>query len=285
MKKYSFILVLILALLVPTLIFSQSKKSTQLIDYGNNAKVGKYITTRGIKIYYETYGQGEPLLMIHGNGGSISAFKYQIGFFQKHFKVILADSRAQGKTIDYAEVLNYEMMAEDMNALLDSLHIASTNVIGWSDGGINGLLLAIHHPEKVKKLVISGANLIPDDSVLDPQGVAFIADAKKELMAAKQDASIKNTLKLINMMALEPHIPTSDLQKIKCPVLVIGGDADVIKPSHTVQIFENIPQANLWILPFSGHATMQRSKEEFNSKVFAFFQKPFQKAKWNDWDE
>ncbi|MEN9327037.1 MAG: hypothetical protein RL311_1320 [Bacteroidota bacterium] len=285
MKKYGFILVLILALFVPTLIFSQSKKNTQLIDYGNNAKVGKYITTRGIKMYYETYGQGEPLLMIHGNGGSISAFKYQIGFFQKHYKVIVADSRAQGKTIDYGEVLNYEMMAEDMNALLDSLHIASTNVIGWSDGGNNGLLLAIHHPEKVNKLVISGANLIPDDSVLDPQGVAFIADAKKELMAAKQDASIKNTLKLINMMALEPHIPTTDLQKIKCPVLVIGGDADVIKPSHTVQIFENIPQANLWILPFSGHATMQRSKEEFNNKVFAFFQKPFQKAKWNDWDE
>jgi pimeloyl-ACP methyl ester carboxylesterase len=285
MKKYGFILVLILALFVPTLIFSQSKKNTQLIDYGNNAKVGKYITTRGIKVYYETYGQGEPLLMIHGNGGSISAFKYQIGFFQKHYKVIVADSRAQGKTIDYGEVLNYEMMAEDMNALLDSLHIASAKVIGWSDGGINGLLLAIHHPEKVNKLVISGANLIPDDSVLDPQGVAFIADAKKELMAAKQDASIKNTLKLINMMALEPHIPTTDLQKIKCPVLVIGGDADVIKPSHTVQIFENIPQANLWILPFSGHATMQRSKAEFNSKVFSFFQKPFSKAKWNDWDE
>ena len=282
MKKALFIIALTMSIVQ---MHAQKKGKHAAIDYGNNAKVGKFITTRGIKMYYETYGQGEPLLMIHGNGGSISAFKYQIGFFQKHYKVIVADSRAQGKTIDYGEVLNYEMMAEDMNALLDSLHIASANVIGWSDGGINGLLLAIHHPEKVNKLVISGANLIPDDSVLDPQGVAFIADAKKELMAAKQDASIKNTLKLINMMALEPHIPTTDLQKIKCPVLVIGGDADVIKPSHTVQIFENIPQANLWILPFSGHATMQRSKEEFNSKVFAFFQKPFQKAKWNDWDE
>lgn len=150
MKKNSFILFSILVLLVPSLIFSQQKKDTSLIDYGNNAKVGKYITTRGIKIYYETYGQGEPLLMIHGNGGSIAAFKYQIGFFQKHYKVIVADSRAQGKTIDHGEILNYQMMAEDMNALLDSLHITSTNVIGWSDGGINGLLLAIHHPEKVK---------------------------------------------------------------------------------------------------------------------------------------
>lgn len=282
MKKAFFIIALTISMVQMN---AQKNEKRSAVDYGNNAKVGKYITTRGIKIYYETYGQGEPLLMIHGNGGSISAFKYQIGFFQKYYKVIVADSRAQGKTIDHGEVLNYEMMAEDMNALLDSLHIASANVIGWSDGGINGLLLAIHHPEKVKKLVISGANLIPDASVLDPQGVAFIADAKKELMAAKQDASIKNTLKLIDMMALEPHIPTTDLQKIKCPVLVIGGDADVIKPSHTVQIFENIPQANLWILPFSGHATMQRSKEEFNSKVFSFFQKPYQKAKWNDWDE
>lgn len=282
MKKALFIIALTMSMVQMT---AQKKENKSVIDYGNNAKVGKYITTRGIKMYYETYGQGEPLLMIHGNGGSISAFKYQIGFFQKHYKVIVADSRAQGKTVDYGDVLNYEMMAEDMNALLDSLHIKATNVIGWSDGGINGLLLAIHHPEKVKKLVTSGANLIPDASVLDPQGVVFIEDAKKELMAVKQDASIKNTLKLINMMALEPHIPLTDLQKIKCPVFVIGGDADVIKPSHTVQIFENIPQANLWILPFSGHATMQRSKEEFNSKVFSFFQKPYQKAKWNDWDE
>lgn len=285
MKKNSFILFLILVLLVPSLIFSQQKKGTLLIDYGNNSKVGKYITTRGIKIYYETYGKGEPLLMIHGNGGSIAAFKYQIDFFSKHYKVILADSRAQGKTIDNGDILNYEMMAEDMNALLDSLQIKSTNVIGWSDGGINGLLLAIHHPDKVKKLVSSGANLIPDAAILDPVGVEFIANTTKELLAAKQDMSTKNTLKLINMMALEPHIQLTDLKTIKCPVFVIGGDADVIKPSHTVQIFENIPQAYLWILPVSGHATLQRYKEEFNNKVLTFFQKPFQKAKWNDWDE
>lgn len=255
------------------------------IDYGNNSKAGKYLATRGIKIYYETYGQGEPLLMIHGNGGSIAAFKYQIAFFSKHYKVILADSRAQGKSIDNGNILNYETMADDLNAFLDSLHIKSANVIGWSDGGINGLLLAIHHPDKVKKLTTSGANLIPDAAVLDPEGVAFIAEAKKQLKAAKQDAVTKNTLKLITMMELEPHIPLTDLHKISCPVLVIGGDADVIKPSHTVQIFENIQQANLWIVPVSGHATLQRHSDEFNTKVLAFFQNPFKKAKWNDWDE
>lgn len=285
MKKANLILFLFLLVVAPISLFAQNKKGISVINYGNNPKVGKYIATRGIKIYYETYGEGEPLLMIHGNGGSIHNFHHQIAFFSKHYKVILADSRAQGKSIDNGAILNYEMMADDMNALLDSLHIKSANVIGWSDGGINGLLLAMRHPEKVKKLATTGANLIPDASVLDPAGVEFIANITKELLAAKQDESTKNTLKVITMMALEPHISLTDLQKIRCPVFVIGGDSDVIKPSHTVQIFENIPQAYLWIVPVSGHATLQRHKDEFNDKVLAFFQKPFKKAEWNDWDE
>ena len=112
-------------------------------------------------MYYEIYGKGEPLLLIHGNGASMNAFKYQIDFFAKKYKVIGVDSRAQGKTVDTSSVLNYEMMADDLNAFLDSLKIDSANVIGWSDGGINGLLLAIRHPKKVKKLVATGANLVP----------------------------------------------------------------------------------------------------------------------------
>ena len=283
MKKLNPIVLLFL-ILATTTIYSQKAKNTNPLNYGNNPKAGKYLATRGIKIYYETYGKGEPLLLIHGNGGSIKDFKYQIGFFSKHYKVIVADNRAQGKTIDSSATLNYETMADDLNALLDYLKIKSANVIGWSDGGIDGLLLAIHHPDKVKKLVATGANLVPDDAVLDPAGVAFVADSRKALMVAKQDAATKNTLKLINMMALEPHISFADLQTISCPVLVVGGDADVIKPSHTVQIFEGIKQANLWILPSSGHATLQRYKEEFNAKVLNFFQKPFKKAKWDDWD-
>jgi len=102
-------------------------------------------------MYYEVYGSGEPLLIIHGNGGSINNFLYQIPYFEKNYKVILADSRSQGKSVDNSDSLSYEMMTDDLNALLDSLHLDSCNVIGWSDGGINGLLLAIRHPDKVKK--------------------------------------------------------------------------------------------------------------------------------------
>jgi len=136
------------------------------IIYGSNPEAGNYLTIRGIKMYYESYGTGEPLLMIHGNGGSINSFMNQIPYFSKNYKVIAADSRAQGKSVDTNDSLSFEMMADDFSALLDVLGIDSCNVLGWSDGGINGLLLAIRHPEKVKRLVVTGANLWPDSTAI-----------------------------------------------------------------------------------------------------------------------
>ncbi len=284
-QKTEFFLILFL-LFIPFSLFSQGGKKTSAgIIYGNNAKTGKYLATRGIKLYYEIYGSGKPLLMIHGNGGSIVNFKNQIPYFEKHYKVIAVDSRAQGRSTDPGDSLNYEMMADDLNALLESLHIDSAYVIGWSDGGINGLLLSIRHPAKVKKLAITGANLIPDSSVIDPTGFAFITEARAGILAAKQDENTRNVLKLLHMMEIEPNIPLSDLHKIKCPVLVIGGDHDVIRPGHTLQIFENIPQSYLWILPAAGHATLQRHKDEFNQHVQDFFAHPYVKVTPVDWDE
>ena len=263
----------------------QSEKTTPTTKYGSNVKAGKYLATRGIKLYYETYGQGKPLLMIHGNGGSIRDYRYQIPYFAQYYKVIAVDSRSQGRSVDSSSTLNYEMMADDINALLDALHIDSAYVIGWSDGGINGLLLAIRHPEKVKKLALTGANLTPDTAVIAPTGTAMITESLTQLRSAKQNAATKNTIKLLHMMEIEPNIPLLDLHKIKCPVLVMGGDYDVIRPSHTLQIFENIPQAYLWIFPASGHGTLHRYKNEFNTKVQHFFTHPYFKPKWNDWDE
>src|SRR4051794_25954156 len=151
--------------------------------YGRNAKAGHYINTRGFKMYYETYGQGEPLLIIHGNGGSINNFLYQIPYFSKEYKVILADSRSQGKSVDNSDSLSYEMITDDLNALLESLHLDSCYVIGWSDGGIEGLMLAIRHPDKVKKLAVTGANLTPDTSAVDPFVYNWAMNYNKQLAA------------------------------------------------------------------------------------------------------
>jgi pimeloyl-ACP methyl ester carboxylesterase len=266
-------------------LFAQKSDFTLGSTLGKNESVGKYLKTRGINLYYEIYGKGEPLLFIHGNGGSMRAFRNQIDFFAKKYKVICVDSRAQGKSIDTSSVLNYNMMADDFNALLDTLKIDSANVIGWSDGGINGLLLAIKHPKKVRKLAITGANLVPDTSVFTSYNNEMNESDLARLRAQKQDFKTKNAIKVIHMMQVEPHISLSDLKSIQCPVLVIGGDNDLIKSSHTLQIYENISRAYLWIMPFSGHATPQRRKEEFNTKVFEFLITPYHKVVQDDWDK
>lgn len=250
--------------------------------YGRNEKVGKYLKTRGFNMYYEEYGSGSPLLIIHGNGGSINNFLYQIPYFSKNYRVILADSRAQGKSYDFSDSLSYEMMADDLNALLDSLHLDSCNVIGWSDGGINGLLLAIRHPDKVKKLAVTGANLEPDTTAVDPFVWRWAQDQYDTIKKMQPNAMVKNSLKLMYLLSNEPHIPTSDLAKIQCPVLVIGGDHDVIRTKHTMLIAQSIPKSYLWILPASGHSTPIFYKDMFNEVVGDFFIKPFRKIEGFD---
>jgi pimeloyl-ACP methyl ester carboxylesterase len=228
-------------------------------------------------MYYETYGEGEPLLIIHGNGGSINNFLYQIPYFSKSYKVILADSRAQGKSVDSKDSLSYEMMADDLNALLDSLHTDSCYVIGWSDGGINGLLLAMRHPDKVKKLAVTGANLTPDTTAVDPFVYHWAMNYNKQLASMKQTDSVKNMMKLAHLLSYEPHISVKQLSTIKCPTLVIGGDHDVLLPRHTLLIAESIPKSYLWILPNSGHSTPIFYKDQFNEVVGDFFKKPYRK--------
>lgn len=246
--------------------------------YGKNKTTGKYYTIRGIKMYTEVYGQGQPLLIIHGNGGSINNFIKQIPYFSKKYKVIVADSRAQGKSTDKGDSLSYEMMADDYAALLDAMKIDSAFVIGWSDGGIIGLLLAIHHPEKVKKLAITGANLRPDTTAVFQQ----IWDMVTPMYTELKNKPVKNEMekggyKLLRLLIEQPNIPLADLHTIHCPTLVIGGDHDVIKEEHTLEIFKNIPKAYLWILPNSGHSTPIVYFDEFNKKIDNFFMKPYRK--------
>ena len=256
--------------------FENVLKNPSSVPYGNNKTAGKFYSIRGFKMYAEVYGQGKPLLIIHGNGGSINNFIYQIPYFLKKYKVIVADSRAQGKSADSGDSLSYEMMADDYAALLDVMKIDSAYVIGWSDGGINALLLAIRHPEKVKKLASTGANLVPDTTAV-PQEIWDMVNPMYAALKSKTSltAQEKNQYKLFRLLIENPHIPLTDLQKISCPSLIIGGDHDVIKPEHTLLIAKNIPKSYLWILPNSGHSTPVVYKDEFNSKIDRFFSTPY----------
>ena len=253
--------------------YAQIKPDTALL--GRNPKAGHFADLRGVKLYYEVYGSGKPVLFVHGNGGSMRDFKHQLHAFAKSYKVILVDSRAQGRSEDKGDSLSYEMMADDLHALLEHLKIDSCNVVGWSDGGINALLLALRHPEKVRKLAATGANLWPDSTALDPWLHKKILEWDADLTRQMADPVKRNQRKLMHLMAVQPNITLEQLHKVHCPSLIIGGDHDVIIPEHTVQIARAIPKSYLWILPNSGHSTLVHYAAEFNRITMGFFEKPF----------
>ncbi len=273
MKIRNKLVLLLLMLLIHQGIFAREAavSHSDTLHYGQNDLAGNYIRVNGIDLYYETYGQGEPLLMIHGNGGSINSFINQIPYFSKSYRVIAVDSRAQGRSLDLNDSLSFEMMADDFSTLLDSLGIDSCYVLGWSDGGINGLLLAIRHPEKVKKLAITGANLWPDSTAISAADYIGGLNYYNSLGEMPQTPDIIHTRKLVKLDTFEPHITREQLQLIKCPTLVIGGDHDIILPKHTLLIAESIPGAYLWILPNSSHGTLIDYKDRFNQVVGEFF--------------
>ena len=280
-NKFLYLLILKNGFLYPLILFLcfltiAGYSQTSKIPYGNNPAAGKYYSVHGIKMYTETYGNGKPLLLIHGNGGSISVFADNIPYFSARYKVIAVDSRAHGKSTDPGDSLSFEMMADDFAALLDQMHIDSAYVIGWSDGGINALLLAMRHPDKVIKLVSTGANMTPDSLALIPslwydEQKEFERDKNKVRTTAKE----KNDWKVFLLDWLQPNVPLADLSRVKCPSLIVCGDDDLITLEHTAAIYRHIPKAYLWILPHSGHATLQIHRDDFNRMVNAFFEQPF----------
>ena len=272
MRTDKFIFFAIPFIFFTTICFSQETK----IPYGNNPAAGRYYSLRGIKMYTEVYGAGKPLLLIHGNGDSMNAFAANIPYFSKKYKVIAVDSRAHGKTIDVQDSLSFEMMADDFAALLDTMHIDSAYVIGWSDGGINALLLAMRHPDKVIKLVSTGANMTPDSSGLLPvywrdEQKKYESDKNKPRTTAKE----KNDWKIFLLDWLQPNVPLDNLKAIKCPALIVCGDNDLIPIEHTAAIYRHVPHAYLWVLPHSGHATLKEHRDEFNQMADSFFKEPF----------
>jgi pimeloyl-ACP methyl ester carboxylesterase len=231
---------------------------------------GKYIDVNGVKLYYEIYGEGEPLLMIHGNGGSFSCFENQVKEFSKHFKVVLVDCRGRGNSSYQKGIeLTFDLQVEDITLFLDQLNIKKTNILGWSDGGIIGLLLAIKHPEKVDKLVTSGANIFPE-GVIDFEDMQKTAiDLESKNINHKNDLAID----LNNLDLKYPNLSFSDLNVIKSKTLIIAGDHDMIKGEHTLKIYESIPNAELAILPNSSHFALMENSKLFNEIVLNFLNK------------
>jgi len=249
------------------------------IPYGSNPLSGRYTAVNGIDMYFETYGDGDPLLLIHGNGQSIAAMHFQIEYFSTRYRVVVADSRGHGKSGLGSDHLTYLQMMEDYNALLDQLNITRANVVGWSDGGILSLLLAIHHPDKVNKLAIMGANLRPDATAVYgwTHGLLRRLSATIDAMIAANDTTQNWLLsrQLLDLLMTQPDIPLEQLRRIDAPVLVMAGDKDIIRTEHSLEIFDNLRQAHLAILPGQTHWAPQTDPAGFNTLVEHFFATPY----------
>jgi pimeloyl-ACP methyl ester carboxylesterase len=236
--------------------------------YGDNPKAGVFYNHDGVKVYYEIYGQGKPMVLLHGNGGSIGSRANLIPDFAAHYQVIAFDSRCHGKTSCPEGYLTYDQMASDVNAVLDHLKIDSAYIWGHSDGGIVGLLTAINYPRKVKKLLASGANLRPDTTAIDP---ALLPILNKMWAVVKND-SIRS--KQFRLLVDQPNIKTSDLRKIKADVMIMGGDRDAIRNEHLLEMHNNIPGSLLCILPGTTHFPYQDRTEWFLEILYDFFDHP-----------
>ncbi len=245
-------------------------------NYGDNKKAGKFADVNGIKLYYEVYGDGPALVVLHGNGGSISNAATHYPELIKKYKVIAIDSRAQGRSTDTDKPLTYDQMASDINELLNQLHVDSAFIWGQSDGAILCLELAMDYPKKVKRVLAYAPNIQPDSSAIFGWAVTAVNRVIK-------NSTDKREVKLYEMMRDYPNVPFEKLHRITAPCLIMGGDRDVIRPEHLVKMFQNIPNSQLCILPGSTHGGAWEKQDMFLTILNNFFMKPFSMPTTEDW--
>ncbi|UCA62150.1 alpha/beta fold hydrolase [Chryseobacterium rhizoplanae] len=239
--------------------------------YGKNDSAGKYLKLKDTDLYYEVYGTGEPLVLLHGNSGSIKDYYQQIPVLSKQYKIIAVDTRGQGKSKDTSKKdFTYKLFADDVKALADELKLDKVNIVGWSDGGNTGLEFALKYPERLNKLVTIGANAFPE-GVEDKLIERFTSQMKQLNDMASGETF--NERRLLKIMLTEPGISKDDLNKIKSKVLVIAGDRDVIKPDHTEFISKQIPNAEKKIYKDTTHMVPYEQPDQLNTDILSFLSK------------
>jgi len=237
---------------------------------------GHRANINGISIYYETYGQGPPVLVLHGGLGFLETMHYFISALAPTHLVIAVDSRAQGRSTDSDAPLSYTLMGDDMIKLMDRLQLAQVDIVGWSDGGIVGLDMASKHPDRVSRLIAIGANydvegIAPKDR--DPKIFwSFVPEVKPFYDNIAPDPGHFNVAarKVFIMGSTLPHYTITDLGRIRARALIIAGEHDLILRAHTDSMARAIPGAKEVIVPGASHFGPLEKPDVYNALAVDF---------------
>ncbi|KRB59224.1 alpha/beta hydrolase [Rhizobium sp. Root708] len=227
-----------------------------------------------IKMYYAEYGEGEPILFIHGGLGSADVWGYQVTEFARDHRVIVADSRGHGRSTRSQQPFGYDLMTSDYVALLDYLKLDKVTLVGWSDGGIIGIDMAMKNPEKLARVIAQAANVTTDGVKADVMNNKTFSDyinaagetyKKLSPTPSEYDAFVTQ---ISGMWASQPAWTADDLGKIKVPVTVAIGDHDeAVKLDHTEMMAKQIPGAKLVILKDASHFAMLQDPDGYNAMI------------------
>ena len=245
----------------------------------------RYAQIGRLSMYYQVYGSGQPMLLLHGGSVTIEeSFAKQLAYFSAHRLLIAPEQQGHGRTRDIDAPFDYVVMADDTAQLLQQLRLKNVDVLGWSDGGILGLLLAARHPELVRRLVVTGASTLPLAEAFVPSVVAEVEangpDTDSESIAIYSrrfaDPVSRYPIFAAKIKDLWLHHPTATelgpgvLARIKVPALVMDGDRESARLEHTISLYRSLPKAELMIVPGTGHDTLGEHPEWLNPIILAF---------------
>ncbi|MBV8251929.1 MAG: alpha/beta hydrolase [Chitinophaga sp.] len=272
------------AFLLSCLLLTLLSAWSQDIPYGNNPAAGKYLTHKGAKLYYETYGTGRPLLLLHGDTyGYIEEFSQYIPILSQHFKVIAVGMRGHGKSELGNLPFSYQLFAEDAAAILRQETADSAIVMGFSAGAVTAYYLAAYYPGLVTKAVVLGGALnikaykpealkelkAMNATIAEKQLPDVVAARKAIMPAPEKYGELIERLKATWFQ--EVYIPTAKAKAIKCPVMIVGGDSDdYFKVSGFLEAHEIIPNSQLAIIPHCGHIGLVLRPEYLTAVILPF---------------
>jgi pimeloyl-ACP methyl ester carboxylesterase len=240
-----------------------------------------YVEHDGARIWYTCYGSGSPVILLHGGFGHSGNWGYQVPSLVKNsYRAILLDSRGHGRSTRDSRPFTYELMASDVLAVMDALHVKKAGLVGWSDGACTSLILAKKVPTRAAGVFFFGCNM-------DPSGVKQITESNpildRCLARHKKDYALLSTtpdqfnefFEAVSLMQrTQPDYAVRDLNEIRVPVVIVQSEHDeFIKPEHAAYLARSIPNAELVVLPGVSHFAPLQRPELFNGAMLAFLGK------------